>query len=96
MRASLSTVRAHISSLATVLTISGDIDAGNVDPIKACMAEVVVTGNSFLLDLSGVDFFAARGISLLIAVDEACRGAQLPWTMVTSRPVDRALRISEW
>jgi hypothetical protein len=55
----------------------------------------MLVGNSFLLDLSGVDFFAAQSISVLIAVDDALRGAGLPWVMVTSRSVDRVLRISE-
>ena len=86
--------RAHWSPLATVLTISGDVDANSVDRITACVAEVMLIANSFLLDLSGVDFFAAPSISVLIAVDDARREAELPWAMVTSRSVDRVLRIS--
>lgn len=89
-------VRARSSASETVLTITGALDASNIAQIRACVAEVTVVGKSFLLDLSGVDFFAARGMSVLIAVDVACRGAHMPWMMVTSHAVDRALRISEW
>jgi anti-anti-sigma factor len=88
-------VRAHCSPLATVLTINGDVDANSIDRITACVTEVMLLGNSFLLDLSGVDFFAAQSISVLVAVDDALRGAGLPWVIVTSSSVDHVLRISE-
>jgi hypothetical protein len=48
-----------------------------------------------LLDLSGVAFFAAQSISVLISVDDACRSAELPWALVPSHAVDRVLRISQ-
>jgi hypothetical protein len=31
----------------------------------------------------------------LIAVDDACHSAELPWALVTSHAVDRVLRISQ-
>ena len=52
-------------------------------------------GNALLLDLSGVKFFAAHAISLLVAVRAACDDAELPWAVVTSHAVDRVLRLSE-
>jgi hypothetical protein len=41
-----------------------------------------------------VGFFAAQSISVLIAVDDACRRAESPWALVSSHAVDRVLRIS--
>jgi anti-anti-sigma factor len=88
-------VRAQCRHLATVLTISGDIDARNIDRISAYTTGLVAVGNALLLDLSSVGFFAAQGISVLIAVDDACRRVELPWALVTSHAVDRVLRLSE-
>jgi anti-anti-sigma factor len=81
--------------LATVLTISGDVDASNTARVSAYATALVPVGNALLLDLSGVPFFAAQSISLLIAVDDACHSAELPWALVTSHAVDRVLRISQ-
>ncbi|WP_428339474.1 STAS domain-containing protein [Mycobacterium sp.] len=89
-------VRAHYSPLETVLTISGDIDASNIEQIKALVGQELVVENSLRLDLSGVNFMAAGGPLILIAVEEALRGIPLPWTMVTSPSVNRALRLGGW
>lgn len=88
-------VRAQLRHLATVLTISGDIDARNTDRVSAYAARLVPLGNALLLDLSGVGFFAAQSISVLVTVGDACGNAELPWALVTSHAVDRVLRISE-
>jgi len=88
-------MRAQLRHLATVLTISGDIDASNVDRVRAYAARLVPVGNAFLLDLSGVGFFAAQSISVLVAVGDACGNAELPWALVTSHAVNRVLRINE-
>jgi anti-anti-sigma factor len=88
-------VRAHLRHLATILTISGDIDARNTDRVSAYAARLVPVGNALLVDLSGVSFFAARSISVLVTVGDACGKAELPWALVTSHAIDRVLRISE-
>jgi anti-anti-sigma factor len=88
-------VRAQCRHLATVLTISGDIDARNIDRISTYATGLVAVGNALLLDLSSVGFFAAQGISVLIAVDDACRRVELPWALVTSHAVERVLHLSE-
>jgi anti-anti-sigma factor len=88
-------IRAQLRHLATVLTISGDIDARNIDDISAYVARLVPVGNALLLDLSEVRFSAAQSISVLVAVGDACGNAALPWALVPSHAVDRVLRISE-
>jgi anti-anti-sigma factor len=88
-------MRAQLRHLATILTISGDIDARNIDRVSAYATRLVPVGNALLLDLSGVAFFAAQGISVLVAVGDACDEAESPWALVTSHAVDRVLRISE-
>ncbi|UQX11572.1 STAS domain-containing protein [Candidatus Mycobacterium methanotrophicum] len=79
----------------TVVTITGEIDAANSDRVRESAIRMVPVANaSMILDLSGVDFFAAQAISILIAVDGACRGAEVPWTLVPSRIVTRVLRLT--
>jgi anti-anti-sigma factor len=86
---------AQLRHLATILTISGDIDATNIDRVSSYATRLVPVGNALLLDLSGVTFFAAQSISVLVTVDDACDDAESPWALVTSHAVDRVLRISE-
>jgi anti-anti-sigma factor len=88
-------MQAHLRHVATVLTISGDIDASNTDRVSAYATRLVPLGNALLLDLSGVTFLAAQSISMLASVGHASDDAGLPWALVTSHAVDRALRISE-
>jgi anti-anti-sigma factor len=87
-------MRAQLRHLATILTISGDIDATNIDRVSAYATRLVPVGNALLLDLSGVAFSAAQSISVLVAVGDACDKAESPWALVTSHAVDRVLRIS--
>ncbi len=87
--------RAQYRHLATLLTISGDIDARNTARVSAYATDLVPLGDALLIDLSAVGFFAAQSISVLTAVEDACRIAGLPWALVTSHPVDRVLRLSQ-
>jgi anti-anti-sigma factor len=88
-------MRAQLRHLATILTISGYIDATNIDRVSSYATRLVPVGNALLLDLSGVTFFAAQGISVLVTVDDACDKADSPWALVTNHAIDRVLRISE-
>jgi anti-anti-sigma factor len=87
--------RTHYRHLATVVTISGEVDASNIALVTTYATRFVLVGNALLLDLSDVGFFAVQGISALNAVDEACHSTQVPWALVTSHAVDRVLRISQ-
>ena len=70
------------------------VDAVTSDGVQDFAIRFVPVGNALVLDLSGVDFLAARGISVLIAVDDACRLAEAPWSLVPSRVVSRVLRLT--
>jgi anti-anti-sigma factor len=88
-------IQVHVRHLATVVTISGDVDATNIARVTADVTRLVEVGNALLVDLSGVGFFAAHGLSALLAIDAACQHAELPWALVASHAVNRALRLSE-
>jgi anti-anti-sigma regulatory factor len=86
-------LRAVCRQLATVVTVTGDIDELNLERIGAYARRFVLTEKPFVLDLTGVNSFAPEGISLLHAVDEYCDLAGVEWAVVASQPVIRTLRL---
>ncbi len=73
--------------LATLLTITGVIDAENVDRLYEHSGCFVLPDTGFVLDLSGVTSFAAEGAYLVSQIDDACRAARIEWALVASRVV---------
>ncbi len=86
-------MRAVCRQLATVVTVTGDINDTNVDHISANARRFVLTEKPFVLDLTGVSSFAPECISLLYTIDENCGNADVEWTVVASQPVHRTLRL---
>jgi hypothetical protein len=65
-------VRAQCRHLATVVTISGAVDADNVDQVSACVERFILPDKPFVVDLSGLDCFAAQSVRLLYRLDGVC------------------------
>jgi anti-anti-sigma factor len=80
-------IRAHCRHLATVVTIRGEIDAGNVDRASEYIRRFILANSPVVLDMSDVSHFAAAGIALLSTFDDECRAAGVEWTLVASPPV---------
>ncbi|KZS57084.1 STAS domain-containing protein [Mycobacterium ostraviense] len=80
-------IRAHCRHLATVLTIRGDIDAVNVDDVGTYLRRFILGDHPVVVDLSGVSYFSAAGISLLQMLDENCHAAGVQWSLVASPAV---------
>lgn len=76
-------LRAHCRHLATVVTIRGEVDAGNADQIGEHLRRFVLGDSPVVLDMSEVHRFGAPGRSLLATLDERCRAAGLEWVLVT-------------
>jgi len=87
-------IRSHCRQLATVVTISGAVDRANVDRVSQYIKRFVLTEKPFVLDLSGVSSFDMDAISLLYAVDDACRAAGVEWSLIASSAVNWTLRVS--
>ena len=87
-------MHAHCRHSGAVVTITGDIDAANIDVVLDFASLFMPTGNAAALDLSRVGFFAAQSISLLIAIDDLCRTAEVSWSLVPSRAVSRVLKLT--
>jgi anti-anti-sigma factor len=87
-------VRAQCRHLATVVTISGAIDASNVDQVIEYAQRFNLPDTPFVLDLSGLDSFAAQAVRLLHRVDDACSAAGLEWALITSQAVSVTLLVT--
>lgn len=86
-------MRALLRHQAIVVTVGGDIDAANEHRVHDFATRFLQLSDALILDLSGVEFFSAGGISVLNGVDDACRTADLQWRLVASRIVNRVLRL---
>lgn len=85
-------VRSQCRQLATVVSVTGDVSAKNVDQLIRQVTRSVISEKPYVLDLSGVTSFAPIAISLLTAVDEACRRTSDEWMLIPSQPVADLLR----
>jgi anti-anti-sigma factor len=84
-------VRAQCRHLATVVTITGAVDATNVDQVIDYARRFNSTDKPFVLDLTGLDSFSAQAVRLLYAVDDACTAAGIEWAVIPSQAVSLTL-----
>ena len=88
-------MRAHCRDQVTVVKVAGDIDATNIDRFYDYTLRFVGETPGLILDLSGINFLCARGISVLTTLDRACRTAGTHWALVGSPFVRRLMRIGD-
>jgi anti-anti-sigma regulatory factor len=87
-------VRAQCRHLATVVTISGAVDATNVDQVSDYTKRFILPDKPFVLELSGLDSFAVQSVRLLYRLDAACRAADVEWAVIPSDAVNLALLVT--
>lgn len=80
-------VTAQSRHLATVVTISGDVDGSNADSLFDLGGCFVLPDTGFVLDLSGVTSLDAAGVRLVDRIDEACGRMGIEWALVASGEV---------
>ena len=84
-------VRACSRQLATVVTVTGDLDDVNLDKVGQYTKRFVLREKPVVLDLSGVNSATPHIISLLSDLDDACCAAGVDWSLIASQPVSRAV-----
>jgi anti-anti-sigma factor len=87
-------VRAQCRHLATVVTISGAIDAVNVDQVSEYSKRFILPDQPIVLDLGGLDRLSAQGVRFLSRVADACHAAGVEWALVANPAVARVLSIT--
>jgi anti-anti-sigma factor len=84
-------LRAQSRRLATVVTVSGEISAANIDRITDYASHFVPAATTIVLDLSGVTGMDEHGMALLRTLDRDCNEAGIDWVLVPSRSVSDVL-----
>jgi anti-anti-sigma regulatory factor len=85
-------VRVCSRQLATVVTVTGDLDDVNLEQVSKYAKRFVLREKPVVLDLSGVNSATPHIVSLLCDVDDACCAAGVEWSLIASQPVTRAVR----
>jgi anti-anti-sigma regulatory factor len=86
-------IRARSRQLATVVTVTGDLNDANLDRVSQHARRFILREKAVVLDLSGVSSATPQIVSLLCDVDDACTATGVDWSLIASRPVTRAVRI---
>jgi anti-anti-sigma factor len=79
----------------TVISISGEIDASNVDEVSRRAKELVSDCGALIVDLAEVDFIALDGLRALFALNMQCARTDTTWALIASRAVSRLLRVAD-
>lgn len=88
-------LRAHRRGQVTVVQVTGDIDASNIDRFDEYVNRFAGEAAGLILELSRVDFLCARGISVLFALNDDCHTAGMRWAIVVSPFVRRLLQLGD-
>lgn len=86
-------VHVHARSLATVLSIDGDIDASNADLIAQVVRRFARLKAPLVVDVSRVDFLSSAGLRVLLLLNEEHREAQLHNNVVSGAALRRLTRV---
>lgn len=86
-------IRACSRQLATVVTVTGELDDANLDRVSQYAKRFVLREKPVVLDLGAVNSATPHIISLLCDMDDACSAAGVDWSLIASQPVIRAVRI---
>jgi anti-anti-sigma regulatory factor len=83
------------TSSVAVVSAYRDIDASNASTLTDYALGNAVRCGGLILDLSGVEFFAAEGFSELHRVSVRCARADIGWIVVPGVAASRLLRICD-
>ncbi len=80
---------------SVVVIVEGELDAANTDHFSAYIQLRLRNADKLVLDLTGVEFFAAEAFSAIHKVGVQAAAEEVQWSMLTSTAVDRMLRICD-
>lgn len=83
-------MRAQCRHLGTVVTITGRIDVDNAKLVEQRARRYVLMEKPVVFDLSGLDFVAEQGLSLLNGLQTECDAKGVDWCMI---PGDRVAEL---
>jgi anti-anti-sigma regulatory factor len=86
-------VRAKTDRGLALISISGEIDASNVDEVSRRASEVATDCDALIVDLAEVDFIALDGLHPLFVLNMHCALTGKTWALIAGRAVTRLLRL---
>ena len=88
-------MRAKTDTRLTVMSISGEIDASNVDDVSHHVRELASDCGALIVDLAEVDFIAIDGLRALFALNIQCARTGTTWALIAGHAVNRLLRVGD-
>lgn len=88
-------LRAKTAAGLTLISISGDIDASNVEEVSRCASEVASDCDELIVDLVEVDFIALDGLHALFALNMHCALTGKTWALIAGRAVRHLLQLAD-
>jgi anti-anti-sigma factor len=88
-------LRAQQHDEATIVAVSGDIDAWDAARISAYVGGLIATGHPLVLDVTDVDFLAVAGLRALMRIAAECVRAGLEWALVTNDAMNALWRVAD-
>lgn len=85
----------RLKTSVAAISAHGDIDASNAGALTDYTLGHVTGCRALILDLTGVKFFGAEGISVLQRLTICCTHAGTGWAVVPSAAVSLTLRIAD-
>jgi anti-anti-sigma regulatory factor len=85
-------IRARHRHGATVVAVSGRVDARNLTRVTDQITRFVLADTPFVLDLGAVTSFTSRAAGLLDAVEARCAAAGVSWALIPGDAVASRVR----
>ncbi len=83
----------HAHSLATVLRMTGEIDASNADLVAGAIRRFVRLRAPLILDVGRVDYLGSAGLRMLLLFQDECQLAGLCCRVVNGAALRRLTRL---
>lgn len=88
-------LRAKTDTGLAVISISGEIDASNVEGVNRHVRELESDCGALIVDLADVDFIAIDGLRALFALNMQCARTGTTLALIASQAVNRLLRVGD-
>ena len=85
----------QVNRSTVVVTANGEIDAHNADALAEYTQTHADADTPLILDLSGLDFFGAHGVSSLNRINTSRAHAPAGWVIVQGHATARVLRLTD-
>jgi anti-anti-sigma factor len=86
---------AHRGRSGAVITVAGEVDAANADPLAEYVERCSDYCEWLVLDLTGLEFIGTAALTALHTIKHRCAAAEVSWTLVPSPSVSKVLRLCE-